>query len=171
MATRRVQNELQDQLQRKSFRATFEALDQQFNQRVILPYNPESVNISVNPNWSPVGASGVESDRSTWQNNSPRTITWTHIIQARQITTRQGDNYVVNRTAYALVESLLQTLEGWATRVEATVQRPTRVLLTMGETRQYQGHIQAFSYRTLTIGPDGYILRAEYDITFVENPE
>lgn len=171
MATRRVRSEVENPLRRKSFKLTLRALDQQFNQTVTLPYNPESVNIAVAPSWAPVGASGVERDRSTWQNNAPTTITWTHILQARQTTVSQGEDFVINRTAYAQVESLLQTIEGWATRVEASVQRPTRVLLTMGETRQYEGHIQSFSYRTLTTGPDGYILRAEYDITFVVNPE
>lgn len=171
MAVKNVRSELPNRLEQRSYRATFESLDEQFSRRLLLPYNPESVQVQVAPDWSPAGGSGAERDRMLWSGNAPMTYSWSHVLQARDLMRREGTQYVVDQNKYALVETVLQTLEGWSVRVQDRTQRPTRLRLTLGQTRQPEGVITAFSYRTLRVGPDGYILSAEYDITFTESEE
>lgn len=171
MAIKNVRSELPNRLEQRSFRLTLESLDEQFERRLILPYNPESVQVQVAPGWTPAGGTGAERDRMLWSGNAPMTYSWTHVLQAKNIAVQRGGQYVIDQNNYSRVEGIIATLQGWAQTVQRSTQRPTRLMLTMGQTRQVEGVISSFGYRTMRIGPDGYLLAVEYDITFSESEE
>lgn len=143
---------------RNPWQLTFEALDLPDQGLLRLPYNPESISIKASPNWEQVMVAGAERPRSIWTHNSPREISWNHTLHV-------GPGLTLG------TEAVLITLEDWATSIVLETQRPTRVRLTLGDARQYVGHIDSFTYDTRLIRDDGFILVAEYSITFKENPE
>ena len=171
MAIKNVRSEVPNRLQQPSYRLTLESLDEQFPRKLVLPYNPETVSIGVSPSWSPAGGAGAERDRMVWSGNAPKTYSWTHIIQNRHVSVLRNGRYEIDEAAYGLTESVMQTLEGWAETIVPATGRPTRLRATMGQTRQPEVVISAFTYKTMLIGPDGYILTGEYDITLTESED
>ncbi len=157
MATKLIRIESGEQ--RQGYRAQMKAIDEPGE--VIFPFSPESYRVRIAPRWAPRQIAGAEYDRLSWEGNSPRVISFEHILTVGDVWVRSLSGAVTeDRTKLTSIELLITTIETWARRITLATQRPTRVRLSMG-VNEFQGVITSFDYTRLVQSAEGYALTAE----------
>lgn len=141
-----------------SYQMEFVSLDTQPQFVLVLPYNPESYRIRVNPRWSERNGSGAEFDASDWEGNSPRTLSYQHLLTAQNVEGPSGGD----------VESVIQQFNEWSTRPTVATQRPTRIRVTAGDGLHFVGVIENVEFSRVRTTPAGLALTAEFDMTLRE---
>ena len=141
------------------YQMTFLAIDERAGNRLRLPYNPESYEIRVAPRWSPRGGAGAEVDGSDWEGNTPRTLSYSHLLTAQNVPGPLGGD----------VESVIQQFDTWATRPTLATQRPTRLRVTAGDGLHFVGVISSVTYRRVRVTAAGLALTAEFDVELMES--
>lgn len=160
--TIRVSPELAAQMRRavNAYRMTFRALDRPGSPTLRLPYNPESYEIRPAPRWTPQNGAGAEFDNLDWEGNSPRVLSYSHLLTTQNTGREEGGD----------VESVIRDFDLWSTQPTLATQRPTRVRVTAGEAIEaLVGVITSVSYRRVQTSPEGRAITAEFEVEITEN--
>lgn len=161
MAIKVVRSELPDDM--NPYTAQISPIDE-FGQALVFPYSPESYRVRLAPRWNPRQVAGAERDSLQWEGNSPRVISFEHVLTVQNVwVSRFGGGLIQNISQLLAVDTFIEQLETWARRPTVTTQRPTRVVLSLGA-HEFMGVITSFDYERLQQSPEGYALTAR--ITF-----
>lgn len=128
------------------------ALDWPNTPEIQLPYNPESFQEQISPQWETPDQAGAEMPASHWKGNRPRA--W----KIRQVIHGKGE----------IVENVLGLLALWAERPTDKTQRPTLIRIEWGPNYAV-GHIENLTTNRLHFDEQLNTYWGEYDMEFKRN--